>query len=59
MITLKTFIADNRTEIDTLIKLAWPEWDYEGFEFNDDQREDWVLNHEPLYILAQQAGVDV
>ena len=59
MITMKQFIEDNRTEVDTLIKAAWPEFDYHNFEFNDDQREDWILNHEPLYILAQQAGVDV
>ena len=59
MIPMSQFIADNRNDIDTLIKAAWPEWDYKGFEFNDDQREDWILNHEPLYLLAQQAGVDV
>ena len=60
MITMKQFIEDNRLEIDTLIKAAWPEYDYADWNgFNDNQREDWVLNHEPLYILAQQAGVDV
>ena len=57
MITMQQFIQDNRPEIDQLIHLAWPDWNH--YEFDDDQREDWILNHEPLYMLAQQAGVDV
>ena len=55
--SMQTFIDDNREDIDILIYSQCPN----GIlgQLNDNDREEWILNYEPLYMLATQAGVDV
>jgi hypothetical protein len=51
--TMRKFIRRNRAAIDTCIK-------GNGAKVgNDQEREDWILNHEPLYLWARSAGVRV
>jgi len=59
MITMKKFIEDNRKELDVIIWEQIQPPPRNAYPLTDDERESWVLNHEPLYLLAQQAGVDV
>lgn len=49
--TLKTFIKDNRAEIDAAIKRVC-----DNCRLNDQERRLWVLNDEGLYRWARSEG---
>lgn len=51
---LSEFVAENRTEIDSLVVKA-----YGVTPADDDEREDFVLNDEGLYLWAVDEGVDI
>ena len=53
--SLKTFIRENRQEIDRIIR---QQCDNLG-RLNDDARRDWIVNYEPLYLWALREGVPV
>lgn len=53
--SLKTFIRENREEIDRIIRSRC---DNLG-RLNDDARRGWILNYEPLYAWARAEGVPV
>lgn len=51
--TLTEWVHANRELIDSTVH------DFSGFyPFDDDDREDWVLNDEVLYRWAEEEGVD-
>lgn len=54
--TLRDFIRQNRAELDAAIRkvLARPD-----FELNDDDRRQWILNDESLYLWARSEGVRI
>jgi hypothetical protein len=52
---LREFIRQNRAEIDAHIRGVCPNVG----RLNDDERETWILNDEPLYLWAQSSGVAV
>jgi predicted lipoprotein with Yx(FWY)xxD motif len=49
--SLKTFIKENRPEIDAAIRSV-----AHSLVRNDDDRKEWILNHEPLYRWARSWG---
>lgn len=53
--SLKEFIRLNRGSIDQAILRACPNVP----RLNDDDRRQWVLNDEGLYLWARRAGVKV
>lgn len=54
--TLKRFIKDNRTELDTIIRvLIGPNCG----TINDGERRLWILNNEGLYDWARSEGVEI
>ena len=55
--TLKQFIRDNRTELDTAIARALGR--NENPKANDEERRLWVLNDESLYHWACSEGVKI
>jgi hypothetical protein len=48
--TLKQFIINHREKIDGVAKSPYK---------NDEERRQWVLNHEGLYLWARQEGVKI
>ncbi len=52
--TIEQFIANNRQTIDAGILRAY---DYTCAD--DDEREDWVINDEGLYLWAVEEGVEI
>lgn len=52
---LRTFIKENREEIDKAILRVCPNCD----SFNDNERRLWVLNDEGLYLWARSEGVNI
>lgn len=54
--TMQTFIDDNRPELVTIIR---GQTRIGTDTLDDNEIEDWILNFEPLYLLATNAGVDV
>ena len=53
--TLRAFIRANRAEIDAAIRRACPNCTIH----NDDERRQWVVNDEGLYLWAKAAGAKV
>jgi len=51
---IESFILQNRTEIDRYVLGI-----YKLTPTDDDEREDWILNDESLYLWAQNEGVDI
>lgn len=51
----RDFIVENRKVIDTYIKNLVPNIR----PLNDDDRRDWILNDEGLYLWAKSEGVRV
>jgi len=54
-ISLEGFIRKYRREIDEIIGVATQS----PVDVDDDEREQWILNHEGLYRLAQREGVRI
>ena len=52
--TLKTFIRENRKEIDAAIKRVC-----DNCRLNDNERRLWILNDEGLYRWARSEGARV
>ena len=52
---MSTFIQNNRHHIDHVIRSVCSNCQIE----DDDDREEWILNHEGLYEWARSEGVDV
>ena len=53
--SLQDFIRNNRKEIDNHIKSVCPNAKY----FNDEERRQWVLNDEGLYLWARSERVKI
>lgn len=53
--SMRTFVRENRALIDSVAARVCGQ----HIKMNDDEREDWVLNDEGLYLKAQNEGVDV
>ncbi len=51
----RQFLKDNRTEIDRYIRDRVPNIG----SLNDQDRWDWVMNDEGLYLWAKRSGVNV
>lgn len=54
--TMKMFIAYNREIIDEVIMGQIKD---NTFHITDKERELWIMNWEPLYIMARRQGVKV
>ena len=54
--SINTFIKENREEISQLIAEHYGE---NCRPTNDDDRRDWVLNDEGLYLWARSEGVRI
>ncbi len=52
--TMRNFIRQNRQELEQHIKSACS-----NCRLNDDERENWILNDESLYLWARSEGVNV
>ena len=53
--SMRVFIRKHRAEIDSAIRSACS-----GLgRLNDEDREDWILNDEGLYLWAKSKGVPV
>ena len=52
--TMKKFISENKTEIDSIIRTVLKLPDY---KLNDHERRLWIENHENLYMMARSQGV--
>ena len=52
---LRDFIKENREELDRCITRACPNVG----RLNDKEREEWILNDEPLYRWARNEGVKI
>jgi len=66
--TLAQFIKENRADIDAAINGVLYRHDGNGGqgtipdpppERTDDERREWILNNEDLYLWAKSAGVQV
>lgn len=53
--TLRQFVRANRTELDEAIRHACPNVS----NLNDEERRQWVLNSESLYLWARSEGVSL
>jgi len=53
--TLQEFIDDNRAELDSGIRAAIGQ---PNFDLDDDERELWIMNDEGLYNWALSEGVE-
>jgi len=51
--SIKTFIKENREEIDAIIK------PHTYGKINDEERKLWILNDESLYRWALEEGVNI
>lgn len=51
--TLEQFIDENREEIDAIMQAEG------SIFFDDEEREIWIQNHETLYDMAINAGVEL
>lgn len=54
--TMKQFIKENREEIDRGVRRALGRPDY---RLNDEERRQWILNDEGLYLWARSSGVRI
>ena len=54
MKSLKEWVKKNRADIDSVIRS-----NCSNCRLNDEEREDWVMNDESLYLWAKLEGVDV
>jgi len=52
--SLREFIRQNRKELDEYIKGRGIDW-----RLNDEDRREWVLNDEGLYLWAREEGVPI
>lgn len=50
---IRTFIRQNRKEIDEVIRKQCPSIG----KLNDEDRRQWILNYEPLYLWARSDRV--
>lgn len=50
--SLREFVRLNRVELDQAIRRACP-----NCRLNDEERRQWVLNDEGLYLWARRSGV--
>lgn len=61
--SLRTFIKENRADIDAAITYAQTRYDPPEFKrvirLNDEERRQWVLNDEGLYNWARSEGVNI
>lgn len=53
--SLRTFLQQNRAEIDAAIRRACPNLK----SINDEDRRQWLLNDEGLYRWARSSGVNL
>jgi len=53
-ISLAVFIRENRVELDECIHRVVP-----GYQLNDSERRQWILNDERLYRWARSEGVRI
>lgn len=53
--SMRTFVREHRALIDDVARSVSGDKD---LKLNDSEREEWVLNDEGLYALAQSEGVD-
>tara|TARA_Y100001951_G_scaffold92840_1_gene87994 strand:+ start:250 stop:417 length:168 start_codon:yes stop_codon:yes gene_type:complete len=54
--TMKQFISENKTEIDSAIRAILKLPDY---KLNDHERRQWIENNENLYMMARSQGVKI
>lgn len=54
--SIKAFIKANRAELDAAIRRALGR---PGAKLNDEERRQWILNDEGLYLWARSEGVRV
>ncbi len=52
--SLREFIRENRAELDACIRGAGARG-----TLNNEDREDWIMNDEGLYLWAQSAGCKI
>lgn len=52
--SLRDFIKQNKEEIDTCIKRVCP-----NCKLNNEDRRQWILNDEGLYLWARRSGVRI
>lgn len=52
--SMREFIKENRKELDACILRACP-----NGRLNDEERRQWVLNDEGLYLWARSEGVNI
>jgi hypothetical protein len=55
--TMRQFIRENREEIDKTIDHIVEDYYQTYGRKNNRERELWINNHEPLYLLAKSKGV--
>lgn len=58
MTTLRQFIKDNRQELDKRIERVLGGSEQHRFR-NDEERRQWILNDEGLYLWARSKGVKI
>jgi hypothetical protein len=56
MATMRSFIKDNRQELDQSIRTFLNDPEY---KLNDEERRKWILNDESLYNWARSEGVKI
>jgi hypothetical protein len=54
--TMRQFIREHREELDSAIRSALKRPDA---KLNDEDRRQWILNDEGLYLWARRSGVRV
>lgn len=54
--SFRQFIRENRNELDEMIRRAL---DRPEYRLNDEERRQWVLNDEGLYLWARSEGVRI
>ena len=68
MTSMREFVRQNRAEIDKAINSVMYRWDGNGGRgtvptpaptYNDEERQQWVLNDEGLYRWARTEGVPI
>jgi hypothetical protein len=53
--SLREFIRQNREEIDNAIRSVLGK----DYKLNDEERRQWILNDEGLYLWARRKGVPI